>query len=843
MNPLVSEKKDNPPILIVDRTGTIGEALAEAIGDDAQIVFVSEKSLKNEKIIFIPFEKRYPKIPDSNYSHIFIVDDTDPLTSEFLPSFQKKASDDKSTLIIVVGIKNQKLITEEILEYSRTKVIFLGDIVDKNIYKSYVGKVINQAKIRGKMELPGEGMDLVFPVFFQDVVTGILEASFGTSRDKVYFLFPRHAVSILSFAHLVQKANPELLIDFGKQESIEKTDINFDGKYLLNDSYPLEEKIRGMKLGVSRLKNDYSEESKLHFEKEKDTKGLKGIIFFLLLFLFLPLISTLVFSLFGQVFLGAGKAAIKAFDLDLAGKYISTSQYFFGLSSKTSEILSKETFEFQLSKNLRDYSEENYKYTQGLMDFFRAADYYEKGNVNLASTSVKNFLLFAQRQKAENKKLDFLSEDLLALASGTIDTWPEILGFEGKKRYLILFPNKATLRPTGGTVEAFAILTLNNGKIENFEVGDPRLLESSLRGNVEPPFAIRRFTGKKEFLLKDSSFNVDFRDAAQDASYLYALETEEKPDAVISLNTNFVKKLLALTGPVSVNGKTVDQRNILKLSEEGSRDFLTLILKEMINSFKKKNSSLGSLLFNLNQDTKNKDLLIAFSKKNIQDTFTVNQLSNALWDERLDSPKVINDTTGISEANLGEPNIQIERKLNQKVDLSSDGKIQGTASVQFKNSGKTDYKIFLRFIIPTQSIITGLKIDKEEKDFVAAIDNPAIYEARNFKAPNEIEISTENKEKVLAGLFVEIPKQNTKEIEITYLLPEKPQAFASDFKYSFVFIKQPGIDFFPFEFQLSFPKEFRILSFPKGVESSESKVSFTDNLTQDYKLELDFSKK
>ena len=43
MNPLVAEKKDSLPILIVDKQGLIGPSLTEKLSADTQIVFVSQK--------------------------------------------------------------------------------------------------------------------------------------------------------------------------------------------------------------------------------------------------------------------------------------------------------------------------------------------------------------------------------------------------------------------------------------------------------------------------------------------------------------------------------------------------------------------------------------------------------------------------------------------------------------------------------------------------------------------------------------------------------------------------------------------------------------------------------
>ena len=85
-----TEKKHEYPILIVDKLGILGEALAKEISSESLVIFVSSRKIENDNIIHIPYVKKIPTIPDNTYSHIFIIDEYGVISKEFISSFIKK---------------------------------------------------------------------------------------------------------------------------------------------------------------------------------------------------------------------------------------------------------------------------------------------------------------------------------------------------------------------------------------------------------------------------------------------------------------------------------------------------------------------------------------------------------------------------------------------------------------------------------------------------------------------------------------------------------------------------------------------------------------------------------
>lgn len=852
MNPLVTEKKDSPPILIVDRQGLIGPSLSEKLSGGTQVVFVSQEEKTGENIIFVPFAKKFPTIPDSNYSHIFIIDDASLETYESIPSFIKKTQNDGSILTIVTDLKNNKFLTEEIAENKRIKLIFFGEVIDRNLNKrSFSTTFINQARTKSRIDVPGDGMDIIYPIFFDDLILGILEASFGTSSDKIYYLFTKHGVTLLSLAHMIQKANPNVTVDFVDSIGQENLSITGDGKYLLPENYPLEDKIKNLKIETFDLSKNFSRNQKEDYSSEGFDKNkiIRTSFFFLVFFISLPLISTILFSLFGNIFLNSAKLSLKAANFDNAQKSVNLAEYFFSLSKKTSNFLVWEANDFGLFKSLNNSTSQEYKISLGLSGFFRGTELLSQNKTSQSIDYFKNFLIFLQNEKANNNDLNFINDDLFNFATATVDLWPKILGFDLAKKYLILFENNTKINPAGGAIEAYAVLNVNKGKVDDFVVNNVDNADSLLKGHVEPPFPLRRYSKIKNWYLRDSNFDPDFRNSASSAAFFLNLETGDKIDGVLAVNLNFVKSILKNNGSLylSDENKILTASSIFQISKEqvNNKNFLVNIFGKLKNDFENKKISYLSLAKSLGDAIGQKDILFASSEKDIQDVFTVNGFSNALWDNRQDTPRIINDFLGIDETNLDKSNVSVKRKVAQEVNISEDGNITSKLTLEFPNLGSEVYRNYLRLILPNGIAINSIKINGELENLVDAITDPAVYEDKNFVQPAGLEIEKYGQEgKSITGFSIDILEGQTQTVEVNYSLVSKPPfSSVNNFSYSLRFFKQPGIGNYPYDFSLSYPPSWQILNFPKGFNNKNQTVSFSKDLSRDFELNLDFSKK
>src|SRR3989344_4606784 len=595
------------PVLIVDRIGIIGSTLALKLSKDLLVVLVSATfSKENSNIIHVPYRKKFPEIPDNNYSYTIIFGN-DVGTIKSIPSFVKKAKDDNSELILVTYFLNlTDEIASDLAEYEKARVILYGDIFGERealVFDNEVNSFLIQAKKFKKIEVLGEGLKKVFPIHFDDLVSGILKAVFSTnSKSKLLYLFSKYPITLISLAHLIQRKDPNILTDIKPSKKIREKVFEEEeqGEYLLPDDYPYQEKVKDInfegEVGNNEIKT--FDQKKLYEEKRGTIKKFLYPFILLIFFLLLPFSSTSLFSFLGFVNLNRAKNSIEKGDLKSAQTLVSSSVNLF----------------------------------------------------NLSQYSLKTLAIEVKLIGKENSADDF---------SKNIES--------GKKKYLVLFQNNMELRPGGGFIGSYGILSLDKGKIEEFSIHDVYEADGQLRGHVEPPFAIRRYVPEVHWYLRNSNFDVDFTKSASSAAFFLFQETGQIVDGVIGVDVAFVKNLVSAVGPIYVSEykETVNGDNFFIVTETHAdrdsfpastqkKDFLTFLYKAINNKISsEKKLPYPSILKSIGDSILEKHILFAFSNSDIQKTFTVNGLSSSLWDGRKIDNSVVNDFIGISEANIG----------------------------------------------------------------------------------------------------------------------------------------------------------------------------------------------
>src|ERR1035437_6256133 len=320
-----NETSQSRPILIVDKQGRLGEALANELKSQALIVYCSRFAPQAaENIVYVPFDKQVPIIPDNNYSHIFLIDEEFEITKDVIKAFLKKAEQDKAFLVVAISerfVKNSFPL-DFISSYDKIKLVILGEIFKKNSsydQDSAIGNYINSIKKNGKIDVPGDGTALIAPVLFEDAVFGILETVFGTEENKLFYLFPKHRITLLSLAHIFQKQNPDIKIDFIKENKSLGNEFKplTEGKYLLGDNYDFENKIKQININNFKAEIVQKKESKPLQKKEVKLK-IKLLVLSLVLLLILPLLSTGTFILLGVGALQITKSLIEKGDISFS---------------------------------------------------------------------------------------------------------------------------------------------------------------------------------------------------------------------------------------------------------------------------------------------------------------------------------------------------------------------------------------------------------------------------------------------------------------------------------------------------------------------------------------------
>jgi hypothetical protein len=886
---VANENNQERPILVVDRKGEIGEALAKELKEQTLVVFVSRRAPQGiENIVYVPYDKQFPTIPDNNYSHIFLIDEDFEITKDVVKPFIKKAEQDKSFLVLAINAAfvEESFPLDFISSYDKAKIVILGDIFKKDqLYNpsSEINQYLAEIKTSGRINVPGDGTRLVAPVYFDDVVFGILETVFGTEENKIFYLFPKHRITLLSLGHIFQKIDPDLKVDFIKDDKTSKEEFKplLEGKYLLGESYALESKIK--KINFAELKITVAKEEKLPIKTKKIRKfSFKALIVSLLLLLLLPLLSTVIFAAVGAGALFIAKNDMEKGEIFSSKTPVTLAAGSFGVAELSLQILIEETKPVGLDSMLGTLSKDIDigKNVSGAL--ISATDASEKikailegssknpaADFSNASMEIKNALYVYQQERQSvaiplsiSKQLDDLSQ----VISSTIDFWPDALGFQGVRNYLILFENNMELRPGGGFIGSYAILTLNKGKIAGFKVYDVYDADGQLKGHIEPPYPIRRYLPSVHWYLRDSNFDVDFSKGAVASAVFLNTEMQQAVDGVIGVDLSFVKNLLAVVGPVSVSdySQTVNADNFYQITQAHSqdnyfpgstqkKDFLTSFYNALqVKIAGQKSLSYLSFAQALINSINEKHVLFAFNNVNEQVTFAVNGWSSSLIEDNSPSNSLIDDFVGINEANLGgnKVNYYIARSVSQAVSITSDNTIAETLTVSFKNSAPQNlgtnglYKNYLRFILPFNSTISGIQIDNQQQKIIPAITDPTVYEAKNFIPPAGLEVQKEDEGgKIIYGFLVNVPPQALKTIKVQYALAQKINVSQPQLSYQLKVFKQPGIDFMPYDLSLSFPNNLKVVSADADVKISGQTAILSSQIIQDREVSINLATK
>lgn len=869
-----TEKKYERPILIVDKKGLIGRALCEKLKNESLVVFVSRENpgIEHENLVHIPFTKSFPTIPDNSYSHIILIDEGLEVSKRAIDSFLKKAKQDNSFIFIGVGRDDltERFIFDATSNYEKVAVGVFGDIfaqaqvLDKS---SYVNKFIFDVKTLGRITIPGDGMLEEYPVYLGDVVDKILEICFGKQEDKVYYLFPRFGVTLLTLASIFKRAKPDLRIDFEKKK-IKQKDGHFfaNGTYSFDGKYELEERIK--KIDLSNI-GSFSQPEGTSQTKTKAPLFLISFTFLVTLIL-LPVVSTASFFFIGQKLQMYLNNNISTGNTSTLNKISFLSLKSFEFSSDSFFLLDQEIGPFGFSQNLSKLNTDistwkaaaktYYYLTQSLNNLGPLLTGKWANSTSEFSNTIlnlKNTIYYYNTEKDINPQdqlVDKSLADAMSVLSSTLDTWPDVFGFNGQKTYLVLFEDNSILRPSGGVINYYAVVNIDKGRITGANIYDTSSSDANLKASIEPPFPVRRYLSEDNWSLKESSFNVDFSKAAVASATLLNSEEQTVVDGVIGMDLYFVKDLLKISGPVTpVNSADiVNSDNFFSMLERNQpqgylKDLLTALFTKLS---KETNISPTQVLQLMVSSMYQKHLMFAFNNENQEAAFALNGFSSSIVDNRQQQDGTINDFTGISEANIGRNNINLytTRAVSQRVMISTTGAVSESLTLTVKNNAGNNpdnfYQTYLNFILPSSSTLDSVYINEQDQKIVQAITDPSVYEAKNFSPPQGLEVYTRSQDgKDVIGFPVNIAPGQSSRVTLNYTLSQKLNLLQPEFSYSLKLFKQPGVDSYPYSFSFEIPDTYKITQASNQLINTSSSAGFSGEVDEDENLNISFSPK
>lgn len=841
------------PILVVDKIGLIGEKIANEYSKDFQVVFLTKNppDERNKNVIYIPFNKNIPKAPNAVYKKMFLVDDGEAVTRDSVFSFIDLARASSSQVFFIGSIRNidVKHADELTSGYSKLKILVIGDLFDKNIFfdsNDSINRFILGARKNKHVEVKGSGLSLSYPITFDDTIKLLVKATYLNIPQNVILLFNEHPITDISLANIFKKVNPDISVDFIKDDN-KKREIYIprNSQNAIN-KYDLESRIKDLD-----LENPEDRELKIILKKNDKSKNiLKAFIFSVLVFLFiflLPLFTTFSYMKLAERELNASWEKFEQNKIEESTKHVRNSKSFFETAEKTSKpfilqtkLINKEVYSREVSENI----EHGKNLSNGLLSLLSAKERLDKINKENLSDKKKEFeeisnlieegIYLIQKSKAENypssemgRRIDSLLNFLNIFANSS-EVLPEILGFDEEKKYLIIFQNNLMLRPGGGKIEAYGMLTVKDGRVAFLEIKSSDYINNKLTARVEPEFSLRRYGDKKLLTFSDSNYDPDFVRSAIKSSEIFSLSTKEDIDGVVGMDLIFAKNLLSIFDNQNVSGQLITSKNIYQKSYEELKKPSNEYMFTLANSIEKNIRSQDeipvlSLIDALGKSINDKNLIFAFKNPEIQNIFSANGWSSSLYDNRKNTKNLINDYFGISESNLGSEsnNSFISRSLSKKIIVLDSGKITSRVSIVYKNNLTTgSYKVYLKYIVPEGAKLTEVLIDGKQEKIVDSVTNPDVYERLGFRSPQGVEVEGQTYlGKNIFGMYVEVPPSKTKNISILYEIPFTLSRSEKETKYSLYIFKQPGIESYPFDVSFSLPNDMRVV-----MQKNESQI-------------------
>lgn len=884
---ITTEENKNLPILIIDKKGLVGGALAATLREQFLIVLVSQRSVEDHKnIIHIPFKKKIPVIPDNSYSHIFVFYNGEDESLEILPSLIKKANSFSGKVFLLLPLSQSNPALEKRLShhaYHSVPIIIYGEVFDKKLQSpNIVNYFIYQARTQMRLEIPNEGIGRHYPVYLEDLLAVTIAIAFShESKKGFYFAFPRTPFSEMTVARIFQRINPDIKLDFSKKKvKNHNYYIPVNGSYVFA-KYNLEGGLRrSFYDGSQTLPVDKARE--IAIKPRKDRIGVKKFILGIITVFILPLILFSVGILLGSVFLALAINGASQGKFDQAQKLSAGAGSSFIFSGNLIQSYFPADFIApDLKRKVSEWVESGVDVSEIGDNVFTTlsafARIYEKNSSDDAANEfvqslpdTKNSLLLLEEMRAAGTLPSSVAhkinsnEYLLTLFENTIDTWPYILGFKGQRKYLILFQNNMELRPGGGFIGSYGLVKVNKGLFSKIEIHDVYDADGKLTTRIEPPYPLRRYGGVSNWFLRDSNFAIEGSTNAAASSDLLARSTGDKVDGVISIDTTFIVNLLEAIGSVEVRDyrETVNKDNFYILTQKhaeenffpGStqkKDFLRSLLNALLEKYnfdKDKNSRL--IVGAIEKSIKEKHLFFVPLDSRIQKVFAVNNLTGDILDARKFSENAILDFLSVYDANIGanKGNYYLKKSIVHIATISDSGQLFGEVTLTLVNTSQEDsifggeYKNYLRFILPKGANIRALSIDGRQVEVQEAITNPALYASAGFVPPPGLEVERFSiKDKSGIAFFNQVPIEKTKKLTINYSTPQTVSIEEATMTYSNRVFKQPGTDEDSYLLILNYPSSFIPIEMSDGVVNLGGKIRFETILNTDKDVIIKFS--
>ncbi len=372
---------------------------------------------------------------------------------------------------------------------------------------------------------------------------------------------------------------------------------------------------------------------------------------------------------------------------------------------------------------------------------------------------------------------------------------PSLFGLEGKRTYAFILQNNQELRPTGGFMDAVAILTFENGYLVDHSLYTSYELDKKIPGEVAAPADIALATGEKSFAFYNANWSPDFPTSSATIKWFLEKGLNTTIDGVVTVDLYGLQRILEATGPLELPdyNEVITHKNLLERLEfhsevvlvetEKNHDYRKVLFSKLLEKIiALPGDKVAPLLSAFQANTQSKAMLVSFANSDEQQL-----LQNLGWSGSLQVPRCPPEFSGDQcfvdhfmqvEANVGvnKANYYLKRSVDHTV-VVSPTQADHTHIISYENIAQLDawpkgaYKNYIRFYVPTTAVISGIE--------VGGIKLPA----------SQVSVAQENGKSVVSAQ-IEVPIKSSKQVALKYSVPHSPTGDA--FSYIFFNNEQPG---------------------------------------------------
>ncbi len=316
---------------------------------------------------------------------------------------------------------------------------------------------------------------------------------------------------------------------------------------------------------------------------------------------------------------------------------------------------------------------------------------------------------------------------------------PLLLGIGTPAHYLLEVLDTSELRPSGGFIGNYGIVTFANGSLADAQIRDVVLLDAHFENSghyIFYPPAYMWFSdalGLKTWRFRDSNLDADFPTAARDGEQMYTKEGGNVAvQGVVAITPVLIQRILEMTGPIAIPEyhETVSAQNLVALihyhqldaagAGQGSslvpspdgysstrKHFIALLAEHLFARIHTISPAALPKFLQL--------LLNSLQTKDIQLYFNASSAENVLQNTHLDGAiqATAGDSLLIVDANVSpnKANSFIRTAIQDKVTLDAYGNATHATTISYawtiagRNYGNALYRDYMRIYTPPNGML------------------------------------------------------------------------------------------------------------------------------------------